>query len=209
MFWIGNTPVSNAYWVEEDGELVVRALICDETIFGRKIRLYREYRVSTKENAFLINDTIENTDEKILPFEILYHMNMGYPLLDEDSIVEVPAESVIPRDEHSAEDLDNCLKMIRPEHGYKERCYYHKFVDANGKASIYQPKLGVGLEITFNTDELDAFVEWKMIGIRDYALGLECGNCYPDGRDVMRKTGMLKFLQAGEKKTYQVKIRMI
>lgn len=23
------------------------------------------------------------------PFEILYHMNMGYPLLDEDSIVSI------------------------------------------------------------------------------------------------------------------------
>ena len=47
-----------------------------------------------------------------------------------------------------------------------------------------------------------------MMGIRDYVLGLECGNCYPDGRDVMRKTGMLKFLNPGEKKTYKVKITM-
>ena len=45
-----------------------------------------------------------------------------------------------------------------------------------------------------------------MMGVRDYVLGLECGNCYPDGRDVMRKTGMLKFLKPGEKKMYEVKI---
>ena len=48
-----------------------------------------------------------------------------------------------------------------------------------------------------------------MMGVRDYVLGLECGNCYPDGRDVMRKAGMLKFLSPGEKKTYNVKITMI
>ena len=77
-----------------------------------------------------------------------------------------------------------------------------------GKAGIYQPKLGKGLEITFDAEELDGFVEWKMMGVRDYVLGLECGNCYPDGRDVMRQTGMLKFLEPGEKKTYQVKVRM-
>ena len=54
----------------------------------------------------------------------------------------------------------------------------------------------------------DGFVEWKMMGVRDYVLGLECGNCYPDGRDVMRNTGMLKFIKPGEKKRYQVKVTL-
>ena len=48
-----------------------------------------------------------------------------------------------------------------------------------------------------------------MMGVRDYVLGLECGNCYPDGRDVMRKTGMLKSLEPGEQKTYVVKVKML
>lgn len=46
-----------------------------------------------------------------------------------------------------------------------------------------------------------------MMGVRDYVLGLECGNCYPDGRDVMRKTGMLKFLAPGESIDYEVHVR--
>lgn len=98
--------------------------------------------------------------------------------------------------------------MQKPTAGYRERCYYHKYADNNGRAGIFQPKLNVGLEISFDASELDGFVEWKMMGMRDYVLGLECGNCYPDGRDVMRKIGMLKFLQPGEKKTYRVKVVM-
>lgn len=74
-----------------------------------------------------------------------------------------------------------------------------------GMATIYQPKLKTRLSISFDANELDGFVEWKMMGVRDYVLGLECGNCYPDGRDVMRNTGMLKFIKPGEKKRYQVK----
>ena len=77
-----------------------------------------------------------------------------------------------------------------------------------GKAGIYQPKLNVGLEISFDASKLDGFVEWKMMGVRDYVLGLECGNCYPDGRDVMRKTGMLKFLKPGEAVDYHVDIKL-
>ena len=204
---IANTPAEQAYWFEEGDALVVRAVVPDEVIFARKLRLIRELRVSLKENEFTIIDTIENTGDTIQPFEILYHMNMGYPLLDEDSVIEIPAVSVTPRDDHAAKDLENWMHMIKPQAGYMERCYYHKFED-QGRASIFQPKLGQGLEIRFDAKELDAFVEWKMMGVRDYVLGLECGNCYPDGRDVMRRTGMLKFLEPGESKTYVVKVKM-
>ena len=205
---IANTPAEQAYWFEEEDALVVRAVVPDEVIFARKLRLIRELRVSLKENEFTIIDTIENTGDTTQPFEILYHMNMGYPLLDEDSVIEIPAVSVTPRDDHAAEDIENWMNMIKPQAGYVERCYYHKFED-QGKASIFQPKLGQGLEISFDAKELDAFVEWKMMGVRDYVLGLECGNCYPDGRDVMRRTGMLKFLEPGESKTYVVKVKML
>ena len=205
---IANMPAEQVYWLEEEGELVVYATIRDEGIFAPKLRMSREIRVSLRSNEFSIQDTIENTGDTRQPFEILYHMNMGYPMLDEDSILEIPSAEVLPRDEHAAEDIGNWMHMMKPEAGYVERCYYHKFPDRNGKAGIYQPKLGKGLEITFDAEELDGFVEWKMMGVRDYVLGLECGNCYPDGRDVMRQTGMLKFLEPGEKKAYQVKVHM-
>ena len=206
---IANTPCEQAYWTEEDGALVVHAIVKDETIFGRKLRLTRKLVVSTEENSFEICDMIENTGDRVEPMEILYHMNMGYPLLDEDSVVKVPAASVTARDAHAEEDIENCLSMEKPTAGYQERCYYFKFADENGMASIWQPKLNLGLCMNFDAKELDGFVEWKMMGVRDYVLGLECGNCYPDGRDVMRRTGMLKFLQPGEKKEYKVRIRMM
>lgn len=205
---IANIPASEACWYEEGEELVIRAVMHDEQIFGRKLRLYRQIRVSLKENKFRILDTIENTGDRVEPFEILYHLNMGYPLLDEDSVVTVPSCSVTPRDDHAAEDLANWMHMEKPTPGYQERCYYHKFPDEKGMAAIYQPKLGRGLKITFDASVLDSFVEWKMMGYRDYVLGLECGNCYPDGRDVMRRIGMLKQLNPGEKINYEVQIEL-
>lgn len=206
---IANQPCEQIYWTEDGSDLVVHASVRDETIFGRKLRLERRIQVSTEENRFEICDTISNTGDRTEPVEILYHMNMGYPLLDEDSIVHIPSARVLPRDDHAAEDIGNWMHMERPTVGYQERCYYHQFADAAGRASIYQPKLGMGLQISFDAAALDGFVEWKMMGVRDYVLGLECGNCYPDGRDVMRRTGMLKFLNPGENMTYKVGITMI
>lgn len=203
---IANSSCEKAYYMEEDGKLIIRTVTKDEVIFGRKLCLSREIAVSTRENSFTIQDTIENTGDRVEPFEILYHMNMGYPLLDEESVITIPSVQVTPRDEPAAEDIDNWMHMEKPTAGYQERCYYHKFADQNGVAKIYQPQLDIGLELHFDASELDGFVEWKMMGVRDYVLGLECGNCLPDGRDVMRRTGMLKFLQPGEKKTYIVSV---
>lgn len=206
---IANQPAEQVWWQEEDGWLVVNGTVKDERIFGRKLRLHRQIRVSLTENAFEIADCIENTGDRTEPFEMLYHMNMGYPLLDEDSVVTVPADSVVPRNDHAAEDLANCLQMEKPTRGYEERCYYHQFGGEKGLASIWQPKLSLGLEITFATKELDHFTEWKMMGVRDYVLGLECGNCSPDGRDVMRKTGELKFIEPGQAKAHTVHVRIL
>lgn len=205
---IGNIPSEYAYWTENDTSLTVHTVTKDETIFNRKLRLTRSITVSREENVFFIHDEIENTGDRVEPYEILYHMNMGYPLLDEDSVVTIPSSEVIPRNEHAAEDLANWMKMEKPQAGYEERCYYHKFAGKEGKAAIYQPKLGIELEMTFDAEKLDGFVEWKMMGVRDYVLGLEPGNCLPDGRDVMRQNGMLKFLKPGEKQEYEIRVEI-
>ncbi len=203
---IANTPAEHAWWTENGDCLEVHGVMRDEVIFGRKLKLERCVKISKIAPEFEINDTVANTGSRTEPFEILYHMNMGYPLLDEDSIVTIPSASVKPRDGHAAEDIANWMRMEKPTPGYQERCYYHTFPDGNGRASIYQPKLDCGLEITFDAGKLDGFVEWKMMGVRDYVLGLECGNCTPDGRSVMRKTGMLKFLEPGAEVNYKVKV---
>ncbi|MCD8068515.1 MAG: aldose 1-epimerase family protein, partial [Lachnospiraceae bacterium] len=164
---IANLPCEHSYWTEEEDQLIIHSVTKDETIFGRKLRLNRQIKISTTENSFLIHDEIQNTGDKTEPLEILYHMNMGYPLLDEDSIVTIPSVSVLPRDEHAAEDIENWMHVIKPQPGYQERCYYHKFPNSNGRAKIFQPKLKMGLEISFDALSLDGFVEWKMMGVRD------------------------------------------
>jgi len=57
----------------------------------------------------------------------------------------------------------------------------------------------------FDTAELKCFTEWKMMGEYDYVLGLEPGNCLPDGRKAMREQGILEFLKPDEVKTHHIK----
>ncbi|MBD5457241.1 MAG: DUF4432 family protein, partial [Lachnospiraceae bacterium] len=99
-------------------------------------------------------------------------------------------------------------KMRKPEAGFEEQCYYHSF-SGEGKAGVFQPEEGLGLIISFDSENLNYFTEWKMMGVRDYVLGLEPGNCHPDGRKKMREDGTLKILAPEEEVTYRVKVSMV
>lgn len=203
---IGNTPCEQYSYEEKDDEIVVRSITSDEFLFKRKWKLKRTICVSKKEKSFSVTDRIANTSMTEQPLEVLYHQNMGYPLLDEDSVLEINSSEVVPRNEHAREDLENWMKLEKPDPAYEERCYYHFFKDSEARISLYQPKLKLRLTQTYDPKVLGYFTEWKMMGVREYVLGLECGNCTPDGRELVRKAGNLVMVKPGEEKFYTFKI---
>ena len=204
---IGNTPCERIWWDEDEDNIYIHAIINDSGIFSRKFMLKRTITCGKNVNTFRITDTISNQGDTVSPLMLLYHMNMGYPLLSETSVLDIPSVSVKPRNEHASKDLDSWNQMLPPTPGFEEQCYFHSFAE-KGEASIYNPEINKGLTISFDTEKLDYFTEWKMMGYRDYVLGLEPGNCHPDGRDVMRKEGKLKFIQPGESITYEVTVSL-
>ena len=205
---ISNVPAEHISWDMDDKVIVIRAVMNDEIIFGRKLRLCRKITCPLDKNEFTITDTVQNRGDSASPLMLLYHMNMGYPLLSEHAVVEIPSVKVTPRNARAAQDIDSWNQMLPPTQGFEEQCYFHQFT-GQGKASIYNPQIGVGLQILFDSENLPYFTQWKMMGIRDYVLGLEPGNCHPDGRDVMRREGTLAILEPGAEKTYSVTVKML
>ena len=59
--------------------------------------------------------------------------------------------------------------------------------------------------MAYNADEIRYFTQWKMMGEYDYVMGLEPGNCTPDGRAAIREKGLLEFLQPGEERVMKLR----
>lgn len=199
---IANTPCENYSYEETESEITVKAQVRDAAIFAHQLILEREYRISKTENKVLLCDRIKNIGSAEAPLEVLYHCNIGYPLLSENTVLDIPASVTEPRNDHAKKGLSDCLKMEKPQRGYEEMCYYHTL--SQGKVSAYSPDIKKRVTISFDTAELPCFVQWKMMGEQDYVLGLEPGNCLPDGRDVMRQKGMLEFLKPDEEKRHHI-----
>ena len=190
------------YFVEKDA-IHVYATIRDAALFAPCLVLERHYCIPLFENELYITDTVTNIGSTDSPLQMLYHFNVGYPLLDENTVLSIPAESVTPRNDHAAMGLADCLKMEKPQRGYEEMCYYHK-MSGIAEVSVTNPTLGRGFTMSYDTASLPYFTEWKMMGENDYVLGVEPGNTLPDGRDVMRARGELEILRAGESKQHHI-----
>ena len=191
------------HWVADDG-IHIKAINRDAAIFAHQLILEREYIVSLDKNEICVCDKVKNIGSKDCPMEILYHCNMGYPLLDEDSQISIPSSKIEPRNDHAKDGISDCLKAEKPQKDYEEMCFYHT-LGGKTEVSICNPKIKKGLKISYDANELKYFTQWKMMGEYDCVMGLEPGNCLPDGRDVMRDRGILEILKPGEEKVFNLK----
>ena len=214
---ISNIPADNFYVrIDEntasgEPEIYITGTITQARLFGDKYSLTREIKIYTNENKFEINDVVKNIGFKTSPHMILYHLNYGYPFLDENIEINIPAVKTEPCDDFAAKDLDKWNKFNTPQHGIDEQCYYHKLkAGENGyaKYSLYNPNLKKGISVEYDAKTLDKFIQWKMCGEGDYVLGLEPGNALGGGRKKNRDDGTLKFLEPQEEVKYHIVVTL-
>ena len=200
---ISNIPAESASYRIRDGVIFIYARMRDASALGREVILEREYRVPVEGNTLTMIDRVENTGIMSVPFQVLYHCNVGYPLLDEKTILSIPSKQVKARNKHAETGLKRWFEVEKPQRGYEEMCFYHT-LEGLAQIKVYHPELKKGFVMEYDSEKLPCFTQWKMMGERDYVMGVEPGNAYPDGRDVMRRNGMLTDLAPGESKEHQI-----
>ncbi len=201
---VSHIPCENIlYWIDES-DIHIKAKIRDASLFSHHLILEREYTLPLFKNEMYITDKVKNIGSSETPVQILYHCNIGYPLLNENTILNIPSTEITPRNAHAATGLDKCTVIEKPQNGYEEMCYYHT-MSGTAEISIYNPVIKKGLKMSYDTSEMKYFTEWKMMGEYEYVLGIEPGNCQPDGRGIMRQKGILEMLKPDEEKTFRLK----
>ena len=200
---LSNIPCER-YNVEDDGSaLIITVFVRDAALFGHQLMLKRVYRVSLTENTLDLTDTVENIGPTATPLQVLYHCNFGYPLLTENSELSIPSLAVAPRNDHAAEGIADWKKTEKPQKDYEEMCFYHTLPE-QAEVTLKNPALGAGVTMRFSTRDLPCFTQWKMMGQGQYVMGLEPGNCLPDGRNVMREKGLLEMIEPGAERTFRL-----
>ena len=160
---------------DEDG-IVVEALVRDTALFGQNLVMRRRITSAIGSDSLKIEDTLTNMGYKDEEYCILYHTNLGYPMLDEGVTVELDAAECRPRTAWSAKCMDSHLYVENPAANNEETCY---FMTLNKpEVRVINRKIGKVFSLAYSQDTLPCFVEWKSMVGGDYALGLE--PCSPE-----------------------------
>jgi hypothetical protein len=214
---ISNTPASGVFhearWDERGCALEVGGEVRESRVFGANLALRRRISTRVGESLVRIEDTVENEGFSPEPLMLLYHINLGWPLLDETSRLFGPGEPPEPRDEEARSGLESWDRCAAPTPGFKERVFFHSPVageDGWAEARLENPALegGLALSIRFRPEELPEFVQWTMTGEGIYVVGLEPATCRVGGRETEEEAGRVLHLKPGESRRFRLEINV-
>lgn len=173
----------DARFVDDDYIVSAWGEMREAEIFGENLILRRRVETVYGQEAFTVQDEIENQAFGQAPLCLLYHCNFGYPLLEPGCRLVLPSLSCVPRDAHS--DPEQWAQMPPPMDGAPEQVFLHRCgAHANGDTlgAVVNDRLGIALCVRWNVKELPLLTQWKSVASGDYAMALEPCNTGLAGR---------------------------
>jgi hypothetical protein len=207
-----------AYWSAGEGserqyELEITGEVRQTRVFGENLVLRRRISSRLGSNAIQIQDTVTNEGFTPHPHMILYHFNLGFPLVSEDATLRLESMESIARDADAEAGFAEWKQLQAPTPGYREQVFRHVPVadDAGiASAEVANLSLGLGLRISYDSSHLPYLFQWKMMGEGMYVLGIEPANCgVIQGRAIARDQGVLPLLAPGESRDYALRVEVI
>jgi hypothetical protein len=193
-------------WDGDECVLYAEGEVLQAAVFGEQLLLRRRIESRVGESRLTIHDQIENIGHDRTPHMYLYHVNVGFPVVDEGSELLVPATAVEPRGDHP---VDGYRTLAAPAPGFVEQVFEHEVAaepDGTVPVSIVNRSLGLGVYQLFRRDQLPHHLTWRMLGEGTYVVGIEPSTNRTAGRLDARTRGELIELGPGESRAYDLEL---
>lgn len=173
---------------------------------GEKLRLQRTYICWNDAPVIHIHDKVCNLSSQPAGLMVMYHFNLGWPLLSPEARLYIPSRHIRPKNSIAQRDLNTCLNILPPQEQWQPQVFCHTLDSSGGhvKVMLENPKIGVGIGIQLDPHQLPMLNQWRSFYASQYVLGLEPCNCLPLGRTCMQEKGLLPWLQPGEEREFQM-----
>lgn len=195
---IRTTPAEHTgqevYWKDDEYHLSVHGEMREAELFGENLVLKRRISTVYPGKQIIIEDEIENQGFRDETAMLLYHFNVGYPLLEEGAKIILPTEKVVPRDKTASLHTEKYCIMETPKDQEPEYVFLHQLAadeEGNTFGAVINEKKGLGIRLDFNKTNLPYFMEWKSLASGDYVVGLEPANSSVYGRAYHEEKGDL------------------
>lgn len=210
---IANTPADSlaVEFDEASGRLELIAETVETRLFFKRFRMRSRIRLHADRTEVELLDDVTNELATPQTMQMLYHVNLGAPILEENARVVAALDELAPKDAHSAAQMDRWDTFDGPTTGETERVYFARpRADETGTthAMLMSADQQRGFGVSFKTTTLPAFILWKNTAAESdgYVTGLEPATGFPNRRGFEEQQGRLVDIDAGETKSFRVKL---
>ncbi|WP_425396026.1 DUF4432 family protein [Aeoliella sp.] len=204
----------------QQGRLDMRIvmLIRDTRMFGPNLEVRREVRCRLGEPWFAIADEVTNRGDERSRHALLYHVNFGYPLLDEGARFIYQGSGTLHdfRAEHATSTPIEQSKLVAAPHesycAAREQLVIAEPVsdpEGNIHIGILNEQRQLGVSLNYSADALPRLGNWLHFGPRgSYVAALEPFFGSILGPDNDSHPSITAYLEPGESKRYEVEYRI-
>lgn len=215
-----HTPAKNLYvdgcWEEDEYVFWAEGKMREAMVFGPNILVHRRVSARLGENRIWLHDKVTNEGWEPQEHMYLYHVNLGFPVVDEGAEYVFPTEEVTPRTDIAAEHIDTWSQFPAPIPHEQEWVYYHR-CRAMDDGTVYVAFVnrgfaggrGIGVYIKYNIEQLPCLIQWKMPAQGHYVTGIEPATNLVDGRVKEREEGRLTLLEPQQSVEYDLEIGLL
>ena len=201
-------------WRGDECILYCEGVVVQATVFGEDLHLIRRIEVSMGTSEIHIKDRVVNRGFNRTPHMFCYHINIGYPILDEGSeylapILETPWAS------HSGSEYKKqgigYNPLPAPQRKFHEQVWQHEMAaDQEGKtqSAIVNSTLGLAFSVESNKREFPAQFQWQNFQEGLYAIGIEPSTNNVLGKGFAQERNELIWLEHNDERNYHTIFRI-
>ena len=207
---IANLPAEEMQcrWDDHTGALSVTGDVHEVRFHHQHLRLRSTLTVRPGEGGFAIHDEVTNLSGWPATMQLLYHYNLGPPVLGAGASVIAPIMELSPRNRRAAEGIDRWDLYDAPA-ATTEQVYFasmHAQPDGRTMALLKSADGALGASVHWNRSQLPCFTLWKNTNTLDdgYVTGLEPGTNFPNPRTFEAECGRTVALVPGETRSFDL-----
>ena len=203
------------HWENDECILWCEGIVAQAAMFGENLHLLRRIEAKVGGSEILINDCVVNRGFSRTPHMLLYHVNVGHPLLAAGSRYVAPIRDVLwanqPNDAYRAQAVGYRV-LSDPKAKFVEQVWEHDTVaDANGRVpvALMNDRLGLGFVVETSKAELPCQLEWQNLQAGMYCLGLEPVTHHVLGKPGAMERGEMIWLEHGDERRYHMTLSVL
>jgi hypothetical protein len=203
-------------WRGDRCVLYCEGIVRQAAVFGEHLELHRRYEVDVGTSSVTMRDRIRNHSFYRTPHMMLYHVNLGFPLLDEGVEFLAPSQRLRWSLRDSREEGIGHRFQSAPRIGCFEQVFVHDLVaDCNGRtcAALLNRRFGegagLGLAVEFNQRQLPYLLQWQNFQAGSYCVAIEPSTTHPLGRPHAAANGDMDWLDHGDERLYELRFEAI